>query len=224
MQPQEVQRITDLLPFLSTLSQQDWHCTQLISIAPSTPHTIREGHILQHAMFIMKGTVRIYKINEQGREITLYRVQSGQSCVLMMASILGETEYEASAYIEVECEILLIPVDIFRMWMDNNKPLRQFIYKQFIQRINAVTNLLDNIAFKPMSYRLAQFLFNNSSEETKTLMITHEQLALELGTAREVISRTLKDFQNKGILSLNRGKIRLLDRLALENIINQYLS
>lgn len=224
MHPHEVQRLTDLLPFLSTVSQQDWHSAEIISIDPATPHTIREGHILQHAMFIVKGTVRIYKMTEQGREITLYRVHSGQSCVLMMASILGETEYEASASIEVESEILLIPVGIFRMWMDNYRPLRQFIYKQFIQRINAVTNLLENIAFKPISYRLAHLLFHNTNEKTAALMITHEQLAVELGTAREVISRTLKDFQNRGILSLSRGKISLLDRLALENIINQYLS
>ena len=223
MHPHEVKRITDLLPFLSTVSQQDWDCAELISIDPSTPHTIREGHILQHAMFIVKGTVRINKMNEQGREITLYRVQSGQSCVLMMASILGETEYEASASIEVESEILLIPVGIFRTWMDNYKPLRQFIYNQFIQRINAVTNLLENITFKPISYRLAQLLFNNTNKETAILTITHDQLAVELGTAREVISRTLKDFQNRGILTLNRGKISLIDRLALENIINQYL-
>lgn len=224
MHPHKVQRITDFLPFLSTVSQQDWDLAELISIDSFTPHTIREGHILQHAMFIVKGTIRIYKISEQGREITLYRVQSGQSCVLMMASILGETEYEASASIESECEILLIPVGIFRIWMDNYKPVRQFIYKQFIQRINAVTNLLENIAFKPISYRLAHLLFNYVNEETATLMITHDQLAVELGTAREVISRTLKDFQNRGILSLSRGKISLVDRLALEKIINQYLS
>ena len=224
MHPREVQRITDILPFLSTVSQQDWHRAELISIDPSTPHTIREGHILQHAMFIVKGTVRVYKISEQGREITLYRVQSGQSCVLMMASILGETEYEASASIEVESEILIIPAGIFRLWMDNYRPLRQFIYKQFIHRINVVTSLLENIAFKPINYRLAHLLFNNTNEKTATLMITHDQLAVELGTAREVISRSLKDFQDRGILSLTRGKISLMDRLALEEIIKQYLS
>lgn len=224
MHPHDIQRITDILPFLSTVTPQDWHHAELISIDPSTPHTIREGHVLQHAMFMVKGIVRIYKISEQGREITLYRVQSGQSCVLMMASILGETEYEASASLEVESEILLIPAGIFRMWMDNYKPLRQFIYKQFIHRINAVTNLLENIAFKPINYRLAYLLFHNTNENTAALMITHEQLAVELGTAREVISRTLKDFQTRGILSLNRGKISHIDRLALEKIINQSLT
>lgn len=223
MRPHDIQRVTENLPFLSTFSQQDWHCIQLISVDPSTPHSIREGHILQHAMFIVKGSVRIYKMNEQGREITLYRVQSGQSCVLMMASILGETEYEASASVEMESEILLIPVDIFKARMETQPSLRQFIYKQFIQRMTAVTNLLENIAFKPMSFRLAQFIFNHTNDQSTTLMITHDQLAIELGTAREVISRTLKDFQATGILSLSRGKISSIDRLALENIINQSL-
>lgn len=224
MHPHEVQRITDLLPFFSALSHQDWQSTQLISVDPSTPHQIREGHILEHAMFIVRGTIRIYKINEQGREITLYRVHSGQSCVLMIASILGEAEYEASASIEAESEILLIPVGIFRMWMDNNKPLRQFIYKQFIERINAVTELLENVAFKPMNFRLAQLLFNRTNDTTTTLMITHEQLAIELGTAREVISRTLNEFQHQGIVSLSRGKISNVNRSALQHIINQHLS
>lgn len=224
MNPSEIDRITAVLPFLSTIPHRDWQHAELVSIDPSTPHRIQEGHMLQHAMFMVKGSVRIHKISEQGREITLYRVQGGQSCVLMMASILGESEYEASASIEVESEILLISVGVFREWMDHNKPLRQFIYQQFVQRITAVTNLLEDIAFKPMNYRLAHFLYTNTNDDLTALKITHEQLAVELGTAREVISRMLKDFQNQGILSLSRGNIRLTDRLALEEIIRQYLS
>jgi CRP/FNR family transcriptional regulator, anaerobic regulatory protein len=223
MHPHEVQRITETLPFLSLISQEEWNYTQLITVDPSTPHTIREGHVFQHAIFVLSGIIRIYKMNEQGREVTLYRVQSGQSCVLMMASILGEIEYEASASIESESEILLIPVDKFKTWMDHHSPLKQFIYKQFIQRINAVSSLLENIAFKPMSYRLAQLLIQSTNEKNPILRLTHDQLAIELGTAREVISRTLQDFQRRGFLTLNRGKISILDRLALENILNQYL-
>ncbi|MGG4340565.1 Crp/Fnr family transcriptional regulator [Paenibacillus lautus] len=224
MNPSEIKRITDILPCLSTVSHHDWHHAELVSVGPSTPHRIQEGHMLQHAMFMVKGSVRIHRISEQGREITLYRVQGGQSCVLMMASILGDCEYEATASIEVESEVLLIPVGVFKEWMDHYKPLRQFIYQQFMQRITAVTNLLEDIAFKPMNYRLAHFLYTNTNDDLTALKITHEQLAVELGTAREVISRMLKDFQNQGILSLSRGNIRLTDRLALEEIIQQYLS
>ncbi|MNI42805.1 Global nitrogen regulator [compost metagenome] len=224
MQPHDIQRITHLLPFLSTVSQPDWDRAELIHIDTSTPHSIREGHSLQHAMFMIRGSIRIYKISEQGREITLYRVKSGQSCVLMMASVLGETEYEASASIEVESEVLLIPVDLFRQWMDNYKPLRQFIYKQFIHRISDVSNLLENIAFNSIQDRLAHYIYINTNEQTAIWKITHDQLAIELGTAREVISRTLQSFQQAGILSLHRGKIHLLNRSALEKMMNQRLT
>lgn len=223
MEPHEIQRISSLLPFLSTVSLEDWDRAELRTVDPSTAHPIREGHFLQHAIFILKGTVRIYKISEQGREITLYRIENGQSCVLMMASILGETEYEASVSIETQSELLLISADVFRSWMDRYKPLRQFIYKQFIDRITAVTNLLESVAFKPIQLRLANFLLEATSETSSTLNITHDQLAVELGTAREVVSRTLKEFQSKGILALSRGKIRILDRVSLNKIINPSL-
>lgn len=223
MEPHEIQRISSLLPFLSTVSLEDWDRAELRTVDPSTAHPIREGHFLQHAIFILKGTVRIYKISEQGREITLYRIENGQSCVLMMASILGETEYEASVSIETQIELLLISADVFRSWMDRYKPLRQFIYKQFIDRITAVTNLLESVAFKPIQLRLANFLLEATSETSSTLNITHDQLAVELGTAREVVSRTLKEFQSKGILALSRGKIRILDRISLNKIINPSL-
>lgn len=223
MEPHEIQRISSLLPFLSTVSLEDWDRAELRTVDPSTAHPIREGHFLQHAIFILKGTVRIYKISEQGREITLYRIENGQSCVLMMASILGETEYEASVSIETQSELLLISADVFRSWMDRYKPLRQFIYKQFIDRITAVTNLLESVAFKPIQLRLANFLLEATSETSSTLNITHDQLAVELGTAREVVSRTLKEFQSKGILALSRGKIRILDRISLNKIINPSL-
>lgn len=223
MEPHEIQRISSLLPFLSTVSLEDWDRAELRTVDPSTAHPIREGHFLQHAIFILKGTVRIYKISEQGREITLYRIENGQSCVLMMASILGETEYEASVSIETQIELLLISADVFRSWMDRYKPLRQFIYKQFIDRITAVTNLLESVAFKPIQLRLANFLLEATSETSSTLNITHDQLAVELGTAREVVSRTLKEFQSKGILALSRGKIRILDRISLNKIINSSL-
>lgn len=81
MNPSEIERITNILPCLSTVSHHDWHHAELVSVNPSTPHTIQEGRMLQHAMFMVKGSVRIHKISEQGREITLYRVQGGQSCV-----------------------------------------------------------------------------------------------------------------------------------------------
>lgn len=217
----DMKRIFSLLPCLSLIPEKDWAKAEIRTVTPATPHFIREGHVLQHAMFILQGTVRIYKITPQGREVTLYRVQNGQSCVLMMASILGETPYEASASIEVDTEVLLIPIPLFRKWMDLYLPLKQHIFQQIIERITSVTQLVENIAFQSIPYRIAEFLLKQMDTDNQmTLQITHEQLAVELGTAREVISRSLKDLARNNIIAARRGCIQVLDRNLLLELIH----
>lgn len=218
----QIQQIQHMFPSFAHLPAESWEAAQLLSINPATSHSIREGHILQHAMFIVSGQIRVFKLSQTGREITLYRVHSGQCCVLMMASILGETEYEASVAIEEETDVLLLPVSVFRDWMNTIKPIRQYIYKQFIDRMTNVTKLLENIAFQPLPYRIADYLI---SEFVKgdCLRLTHEQLAIEIGTSREVITRILKSFAEQGAIELSRGKIIILDRGILNRIIKQHL-
>ncbi|MNX08835.1 cAMP-activated global transcriptional regulator CRP [compost metagenome] len=217
----DIKRISLLLPSLSLIPEEDWAEAEIRTVNPATPHFIREGRVLQHAMFILQGTVRIYKITPQGREITLYRVQNGQTCVLMMASILGETPYEASASIEVDTEVLLIPIPLFRKWMDLYMPLKQHIFQQIIERITSVTQLVENIAFQSIPYRIAEFLLKQmDTDNHATLQITHEQLAIELGTAREVISRSLKDLARKKIIVTRRGCIQIMDRNLLLELIH----
>jgi CRP/FNR family transcriptional regulator len=101
--------------------------------------------------------------------------------------------------------------------MDTIKPIRQYIYKQFIDRMTNVTRLLENVAFQPISYRIAEYLIVKSTQ-VESLQITHERLAVELGTAREVVTRILKDFASKGAIVLKRGNITILDRSILRNI------
>jgi CRP/FNR family transcriptional regulator len=218
----QIHHIQHVFPCFSHVRYENWKSADVLTITPTTPHSVREGHILQHAMFIISGSIRIFKITPTGKEITLYRVQSGQCCVLMMASILGETEYEASVSIETETVVLLLPVLEFRSWMDTIKPIRQYIYKQFIDRMTNVTKLLENVAYGPIPYRIAEFLLIESTQ-SESLQITHEQLAVELGTAREVITRNLKNLASKGAIALQRGKITVLNRGILRNIMDQHL-
>jgi CRP/FNR family transcriptional regulator, anaerobic regulatory protein len=215
MNSHDIERISRLLPFLSSVSAEDWKRTEVLEVDPSTPHSIREGHMLNHAIFILAGCIRVYKISELGREITLYRIKAGQSCVLMLASILGETPYEASVSIEGSSQVLLIPVELFQQWMNTIQPLRQYVYKQIIEKITSVTSLLEDVAFKPIHYRLAAYLYQSTDAKTLEVKATHEQLSIELGTAREVISRSLKDFEKRGFVSLSRGKINVLNRDSL---------
>lgn len=175
--------------------------------------------MLQHAVFVLSGTVRIFNGNEQGREITLYRVHGGQNCVLMMASILGDTPYEASVEIEEDTDLLLVPIPVFKHWMEICQPLRAFIFGQMVERITSVTTLLDRIAFRPVTYRIAQLLLENTDDNHATLRMTHEQAAIELGTAREVVSRALRALTDKRIISQGRGSIEILDRDELLRIL-----
>lgn len=218
----QMQQVQQAFPCFDSVGPGNWEAAEIVSVSPDTAHNVREGHRLQHAMFILSGSVRIYKISPEGREITLYRVQKGQCCVLMMASILGETEYEASAAIETATEILLIPAAEFRSWMDAYLPVRQFIYKQFVQRMTNVTMLLEKVAFQPIPCRIAEYLLLESAQrQADMLRITHERLAIELGTAREVVTRTLKEFAVKGAIAVHRGRIDLLDKAMLRGFAEQ---
>lgn len=220
----QIDHVYQLFPCFSCVPYDQWNSAELAAVTPATPHSIREGHLFQHAMFIVSGWIRVYKISPTGREITLYRVQSGECCVLMMASILGEMKYEASVSIEAETEVLLLPVELFKDWMAAFKPIRQFIYKQIIERMTKVTTLLENVAFNPVPYRIAEYLiFKSTLPLPASLSITHEQLAIELGTSREVISRILKDFANKGAVSLSRGHISILNHGILKTVLENHV-
>lgn len=216
MELKQIAGVTHAFPCFSSVSADDW-MRKDITVERVPPRlSMPEGHFFAHAAFVLKGKVRIHKISESGREVTLYRIQRGGVCVLMMASILGETEYEASAEVEEETELLLLPVEVFKQWMDTYKELRQFIYQTMVKRMISVTTLVEDIAFKPIHTRIAQLLVMRTAENNDTLYMTHDAIAIELGTAREVVSRALKDFKKAGWLNLGRGKIEQIQRDILQ--------
>lgn len=216
----QIPYILERFPSLSDITEQDWSDEGITVLELQPGHVIEEeGRFLNHAVFLLEGTVRMYKISGSGREITLYRIHGGECCPLMMSSILGEIEYEASAWIEKPCVALAIPVHVFRDWMDRYKSLRQFIFKMFANRLIIMSNLLDSINFKTIRGRVAEFLVRLTEDGNDTLSITHDTLAIELGTAREVISRMLKSLENEGLLQLSRGRISNIRRHELEKYV-----
>lgn len=216
MEQKQIADITNAFPCFAAIPVDEW-LRSGISVERFSPQlAMQEGHLFSHAAFVLSGTVRIHKISESGREVTLYRVKRGGVCVIMMASILGETGYEASAEIEEDTEILLLSVERFKEWIDTCKPLRQFIYQTMMKRMISVTTLIEDIAFKPINARIAQFLLSRTSHSCTTLVMTHDAIAIELGTAREVVSRTLKEFEAAGWLQLGRGRITAIQRAAIE--------
>ncbi|NBD26789.1 Crp/Fnr family transcriptional regulator [Paenibacillus glycinis] len=215
----ELPRILELFPSLAEIGPENWGREDVVLIELPPNHLVQEGQLLDYAVLLLDGTIRMFKISPGGREITLYRIQGGECCPLMMTSILGESEYEASACIEKPSLALAIPSGLFREWMDRYRGFRQYIFKMVGKRLILMSNLLDSINFKTIPGRVAEFLYEQTASGADTLALTHDAIATELGTAREVISRTLKSFEKEGILALTRGRIAEIKRDELERYL-----
>ncbi len=189
---------------------------QLMTLSADTP-VFHQGDLCQHFVLVLDGAIRVQKLSANGREIVLYRVEAGQSCILTTACMLGKQPYQAEAFTESETRAIAFPVALFRAAMDESPVLREFVFAGYVQRLSELMLLIDQIAFSRMDSRLAGYLLLQT-ESVGGLRLTHQQLARELGSAREVVSRLLKEFERQGLVSLQRGLIRLCDRPGLEKI------
>ncbi len=170
-----------------------------------------EGHHCSGVILVLSGQIRIYKLSEEGREITLYRIGRGETCVLTIACLLGTGDvlFPVAASAEQPSEAVFIPVEVFKKLFYENPSIQRFFFTSLSAKFYSVLGLLENVTFKRTSDRLVDFLLTKTAGGTYPLYATHETIASELGTAREVISRLLKEMESKGLVSLSRGKILL---------------
>ena len=210
----------DSFPELKAIEDPVWHSIlpqiQLLRV-PKDAQVFREGDACSNYLLVVSGSVRVQKLSESGREIVLYRVESGQSCVLTTSCMLAHDRYTAEAISETEVEAIAIPFDAFQQALAGSQAFREFIFASYGRRITSLVMLIDAIAFGRMDSRLAQRLLTLAGTH-RELQITHNDLARELGTAREVISRLLKDFEQRGWVELYRGRIELTDVTELQKL------
>lgn len=166
---------------------------------------------------LISGSVRVYKVGDTGREITLYRFSTGQSCILTASAILNDENFSAIATVEQDAEAIMIPADTFRNWVDQHRLWRGFVFDLLSQRLANVLEIIDEVAFARLDTRLAALLLERTLPED-TLHITHQEIADELGSSREVISRVLSNFARQGLLRSSRGAITILDANRLREI------
>jgi len=157
----------------------------------------------------LSGELRVFKTGESGREITLYDVYPGETCILNASCILSRGEYPANAVALRDGDVLFVPSDVFRELVARYEDIRQFIFALFSQRFVEVMELLEEVAFGKMDRRLTDYLIEKS--ENSVLKSTHQQIANDLGTSREVISRLLKDFERQGAIVLSRNMIEIMN-------------
>lgn len=178
-----------------------------------------EGDVCAQLAIVLSGVVRVYKVGESGREITLYRIEANDSCILTASCILSQIRFPALAVVEREVRAALIPALILREWINKYEVWQTYIFELMSKRLADVIATIEEIAFRRVDVRIAEFLAGLAGEQ-EDIAITHQQIAYELGTAREVVSRILKDFERENLISLTRGSITVRNKQALLEKIN----
>ena len=184
---------------------------------PKGTTLFRDGDACGGYVLVIEGSVRVQKTDPQGREIVLYRVEEGQTCMLTTTCLLAQQYYPAEGIAENETKLCLLPVAEFNHALASSEGFRRFVMATIGKRISDLMLLIEDVAFGRMDQRLARLLISRAGyEKSTTLAYTHQGLATELGTAREVVSRILKDFEKRNLVELRRGEVEVLDVTALD--------
>ena len=178
---------------------------------PVGTEIVHSGDPCQSFILLARGVLRVYEAGEGGREIVLYRVRAGELCVLTLNNLLAATTYSAGAKAEEDVEVVMMPVTNFQDALARSEAFRTFVISTLSRRMGEVMALVEQVAFQRLDLRLACLLGQLFGQNHGApLAMTHQALALELGSAREVVSRMLKEFERSGCIRLRRGVIELL--------------
>ena len=161
--------------------------------------------------FILAGEIRVYKQALNGRELSLYSVAPGDACVVTAGCLLGDEPYNAAGKVRADCAVVMTPEGEFERLL-TSRPFREYIFGLFSQRILGLMQLVEEVAFRKLDQRLAGWLLNQEGP----IKTSHQALADELGTVREMVTRLLNSLADSGLVSLSRGSIKILDRPGLE--------
>ena len=200
--------LTDLPPILAQ------------RFAACAPLTVPAGTVLfdvqqpcQGFPLVIAGTIRVVKPSVNGRELPLYRVVAGESCIITTSCLLGHADYNARGIAETETSLVLLPRELFDQLLDQ-PAFRSFVFHLFAERVADLMQLIEEVAFRKLDQRLAGLLLGKG----KSIHATHQQLADELGSVREMVSRLLKAFAEQGLVRLGREQVEILDPAGLRRL------
>ena len=193
------------------------------------PKTLGKGAVLHDGsadcaglVLIKSGQLRAYILSEDGREITLYRLLDQDICLFSASCVMRSVQFEIMISTEKDSEVYIIPPYIFKKVMDESAPLANYVSELMATRFSEVMWLIEQIMWKSVDKRLAGFLLEESTlENSNVLKLTHEAIANHLGTAREVVTRMLRYFQNEGLVKLTRGTVEIIARDCMEELAEE---
>jgi CRP/FNR family transcriptional regulator len=214
----DVADVLNLYPVLAALPvamRQEILPMQSVIKVPAGTQIFAEHQACQGFPLLLSGSIKVVKLASSGRELLLYRVTPGGSCIISSSCLLGHSDYNARGIAETPLSLLILPTAVFSRLMLDYAPFRDFVFHLFAERIGELMQLVEEVAFTRLDQRLAKLLL---AREVTQLNVTHQQLADELGSVREIVSRLLKGFAAQGLVLLGREQLTVTDRAGLQKI------
>ena len=182
---------------------------------PAGTQVFAEHQPCQGFPLLLEGSIKVVKLAANGRELLLYRVEPGGSCIISSSCLLAGTDYNARGIAETPLRLLILPTPLFSSLLVEQPAFRDFVFHLFAERIGELMQLVEEVAFSRLDQRLAKLLLARRED---ALNVTHQQLADELGSVREIVSRLLKGFAAQGLVQLGREQVLITDRAGLARL------
>ena len=217
----ELTLLSDAMPFFDTLpdSDRDALLASALHVHFDKGETVHDGTRCTGILLVESGSLRVYMLSEEGREVTLYRLFPGDLCILSASCALQNITFDVIVDAEEDTELAVIGGCAFADLSERNPAVKICALEHAVSNFSEVMWVFEQILFMSMDRRLAIFLSDELSKSgTDTVKLTHEQIAKYMGSAREVVSRMLKYFSSEGIVENLRGGIRVVDKKRLRNL------
>lgn len=217
---EQIKRIDELFPVLNQLSEEKRHILfeygQVIEL-PVGQMLMQQNQQCQFIPLVLSGRLRVFTLSDTGREMTLFRTNPGETCLLSVACQIRNQDFPALAQVEKKAKLFMIPISVYLAVLENHPAWKDFMILTLYDHLVSIIQTLEAVAFNRTDRRLAEWLLEHYEKEGQTIFYTHESIAVELGTAREVVSRLLGELKNSGVVALARGRIDILrpDQLRL---------
>ena len=217
-----IRQLDALFPVLAQLPAHDrsilFSAGQIIEV-PEEQMLMQQRQQCQFVPFVISGILRIYKLSPNGREMTLYRTVSGETCLASIACQLTGEEFPAMAQVEEAAVLFMVPAAVYHEIFDKQLVWKDFLINSMYSHLVETMETLEAVAFDRTDNRLVQWLLEQTNYQNGTIRYTHEAIAVELGTAREVVSRLLGELKSQGAVQLGRGRIEVVDHALLQQLI-----
>ena len=171
---------------------------------------LEPGNYIKVIPIVINGRIKVIKKDNSEKEILLYHINPNESCILSITASINDKKSRVEAVTETDSEIIIVPSQKIKKWMEAYPSWRKFLMQLYHERLTELLGIVDEVAFKNMDFRLIERLKEKLNQKNDIIEITHQKLADELGTAREVVSRLLKKLENEGKIKLLRGKIKII--------------